>query len=285
MMSFPLVYMIIFCYLPMYGVQIAFRDFNPFVGIWESPWVGFKHFTDFFSSIYFGRLIRNTLVISLLHLGIGFPAAIIMALMINEINNHRFKRVVQTIAYLPHFISSVVVAGLVLSILATRTGIINQLIAALGFEEITFMTKAPLFPFILVGADVWQGTGWGSIIYLATITSIDPALYEAAVVDGASRWKQMKYITLPSIMPTIIIMFILRVGSIFTVGFQKILLMYNPQIYERADVIGTYVYRRGLMGLEYSFGSAVDLFNTVLNLIMLLVFNKLSKVVTKTSLW
>lgn len=285
MMFIPFVYLIIFHYIPMYGVQIAFRDYNPYLGILESPWVGFAHFVDFFTSTYFWRLIRNTLAISLLQLFLAFPAAIILALMINDMENKYFQKAVQTIAYLPHFISSVVVAGLVLSVLATRTGIINQARHALGLEEIAFMTKSSYFPFIMVFTEIWQNTGWGSIIYLAAMTAIDPALYEAAIVDGASRWQQICSITLPCILPTIIIQFILKVGGLFTVGYQKILLLYNPQIYENADVIGTYVYRRGLMGLEYSFGAAVDLFNTVLNLLMLLVFNAICRRVSDTSLW
>ena len=285
MMFFPFVYLIIFHYVPMYGVQIAFRDYNPYLGILNSPWVGFEHFIDFFTSTYFWRLLRNTVTISLLQLCLAFPAAIVLALMINELEHKYFKKAVQTIAYLPHFISSVVVCGLVLSVLATRTGIVNQLISSLGMEEISFMTRSHMFPMILVLTEIWQNTGWGSIIYLAAMTSIDPALYEAAIVDGASRWQQIRNITLPCVLPTIIIQFILKVGGLFTVGYQKILLLYNPQIYENADVIGTYVYRRGLMGLEYSFGAAVDLFNTVLNLIMLLVFNAICRKVSDTSLW
>ncbi len=285
MMMVPFLYLIIFQYVPMYGVQIAFRDYNPYVGILKSPWVGFAHFIDFFQSTYFFRLLRNTLTISLLQLIVAFPAAVILALMINELQNKLIQRAVQTIAYLPHFISTVVVAGLVLSVLSTRTGIVNQAIKALGMEEISFMTQSKMFPFIILFAEIWQNTGWGSIIYLAAMTAIDPALYEAAIVDGASRWEQVWNITLPCILPTIIIQFILKVGGLFTVGYQKILLLYNPQIYENADVIGTYVYRRGLMGLEYSFGAAVDLFNTVLNLIMLLVFNAICRKVSDTSLW
>lgn len=285
MMLFPFLYLIIFQYIPMYGVQIAFRDYNPYLGILKSPWVGFAHFIDFFTSNFFGRLLRNTVVISLLQLLLAFPAAVILALMLNELQNKFIKKSVQTIAYLPHFISSVVVSGLVLSVLATRTGIVNQLLLALGMEEVSFMTQSSMFPIILVLTEIWQNTGWGSIIYLAAMTSIDPTFYEAAVVDGASRWQQIRCITLPCIMPTVIIQFILKIGGLFTVGYQKILLLYNPQIYENADVIGTYVYRRGLMGLEYSFGAAVDLFNTILNLLMLLTFNAICRKISSTSLW
>ncbi|MFI3228282.1 MAG: ABC transporter permease subunit [Clostridia bacterium] len=285
MMSIPFVYLIIFQYMPIYGLQIAFKDFNPFLGVKESPWVGFYHFKDFFSSTYFWRLIRNTVVISLVNLAFTFTFPIIVALQINEINNKYFKRTVQTIVYLPHFISVVVVSGLVLSALSLRTGTVNQMLTTLGFAQIDFMGQASLFPFILAIADVWQGTGWASIIYLAAMTSIDPTLYEAAVMDGASRLKQVINITIPSIMPVIIIQFILKVGHLFNVSFQKILLLYNERIYETADVIATYVYRRGLMGQEYSFGAAVGLFNNLVNLAMLLTFNYICRRISETSLW
>ena len=285
MMLIPFVYLIIFQYMTIYGLQIAFKDYNPFLGFNDSPWVGFAHFQDFFSSEYFGRLLKNTVVISLVNLAFNFPMPIIIALMINEIVNSHIKKTVQTIIYLPHFVSSVVVAGMVLSLLQLRTGSVNQLLSALGIEQIDFMARSEFFPFILAFADMWQGTGWSSIIYLAAITAVDPALYEAAVMDGASKWKQILNVTLPALLPTIVIQFILAVGKLFNVSFQKILLMYNPQIYDTADVISTYVYRRGLLGQEYSFGAAVGLFNNVLNLIMLLTFNWICRRVTETSLW
>ena len=285
MMSVPFIYLLIFHYQPIYGLQIAFKDFNPFVGMKESPWVGFAHFIDFFQSEYFFRLIKNTLVISLINLIFTFPLPIIIALTINEITHPYFKRTVQTIIYLPHFISSVVVAGLVLSALSLKTGTVNQMLTSLGMEQIDFMNISALFPFVVAGADVWQGTGWASIIYLAAMTGVDPALYEAAVMDGASKWKQILNITIPSIMPTITIQFILKVGKLFNVSFQKILLLYNPRIYDTADVISTYVYRRGLLGQEYSFGAAVGLFNTLINLAMLLTFNYICKKTSENSLW
>lgn len=285
MMLIPFVYLIIFQYLPIYGLQIAFKDYNPFLGFDASPWVGFAHFQDFFSSEYFGRLLKNTVVISLVNLAFNFPMPIIIALMINEISNSHIKKTAQTIIYLPHFISSVVIAGMVLSLLQLRTGSVNQFLSALGMEQIDFMARSEFFPFIIAFTDMWQGTGWGSIIYLAAITAISPALYEAAVMDGASKWKQILHVTIPGIMPTIVIQFILTVGKLFNVSFQKILLLYNPQIYDTADVISTYVYRRGLLGQEYSFGAAVGLFNNVLNLAMLLVFNWICRRVSETSLW
>ncbi len=285
MMVLPLLYLIIFNYVPMYGAQIAFRDYNPYMGILDSPWVGFTNFKNFFNSVYFFRLIRNTLVISLTQLFVTFPIPIILALMLNEVRGKYFKRVMQTVIYLPHFISVVVVAGIVMAVLSTRGGVVNQIVTSLGGQPIRFFDEAGYFPFIIAGSEVWQNSGWGTIIYLAAITGIDPALYEAAVMDGANRYKQILYITIPSILPTIIILFILRIGGLFSVGYQKILLLYNPTIYETADIIQTFVYRRGITSQDYSFATAIDLFNSALNLILLLVFNKLMRRVSETSLW
>lgn len=278
-------YYLIFHYGPMYGAQIAFRNFNPFQGIWNSPWVGFHYFEQFFDSVYFWRLIKNTLFINIYDLIVGFPAPIILALMLNEVNNNMFKRTVQTIVYLPHFISTVVVVGMLVAFLSPSTGIVNTFIKALGGQPIHFLAEPGWFRSIYVWSGVWQGAGWGSIIYLAALTGIDPALYEAAIVDGASRWQRLVHITIPSIVPTIIIMLILRMGSMFNVGFEKIMLMYNPITYETADVISTYVYRRGILGAEYSFSTAVGLFNSVINFIMLVTFNAISRRVSETSLW
>jgi len=285
MMAIPFTYLILFEYIPMYGAQIAFREFNPFRGILKSEWVGFYHFKQFFQSVFFFRLFRNTLVISLVQLAFTFPLPIIIALMLNEVRNRYIKRSIQTIIYLPHFVSVVEVVGLIFAVLSPYSGIINRFIMALGSEPIYFFNEPKYFPFILALSDVWQGTGWGTIVYLAAITAIDPTLYEAALVDGANRFKQLLHITIPSIMPTIITLFILKIGGLFSVGYQRILLLYNPTLYETADVIGTFVYRRGITGQEYSFGTAVGLFNSVLNLIMLVIFNKIMKHVSETSLW
>jgi putative aldouronate transport system permease protein len=279
------IYFVIFHYTPMYGAQIAFKDFNPFDGIVNSPWVGFKYFKQFFESVYFTRLIRNTLIINIYSILIGFPAPIILALMINEVVSTKFKRVIQTIVYLPHFISIIVVSGMIMSFLSTRSGIINMIIRFFDGESIQFMATPSWFPTIYVFSGVWQEAGWGSIIYLAAITSIDTELYEAAIIDGSSKWKQLIHITLPSLIPTIIIMLILRMGGLFTVGFEKIMLLYNPLTYDTADVISTYVYRRGVLGMEYSFSTAVGLFNSVINLLMLALFNAFCKKVSETSLW
>jgi putative aldouronate transport system permease protein len=269
----------------MYGAQIAFRDFSPFKGIWGSPWAGLTHFVSFFKSIYFFRIFRNTLVISLTQLVFTFPLPILVALMLNEIGNKYIKSTIQTVIYLPHFISVVVVVGLVFAVLSPGSGIINRLIVALGFTPVYFFNEPIYFPFIIAGAEVWQNTGWGTIVYLAAITGIDPALYEAAVIDGASRLKQVVHITIPAIMPTVITLLILRIGSLFSVGYQRILLLYNPTIYETADIIQTFVYRRGITGQEYSFSTAVDLFNSMVNLVMLLMFNKIMSKASNTSLW
>jgi len=285
MMAFPLAYLILFEYIPMYGAQIAFRHFNPFLGIWNSEWAGFYHFRQFFQSVFFFRLFRNTLVISLVQLAFTFPLPIIVALMLNEVRSRYVKRSIQTIIYLPHFVSVVVVVGLIFAVLSPYSGPINRIIKLFGAEPVYFFNEPKYFPFILAFADVWQSTGWGTIVYLAAITAIDPTLYEAAVVDGANRYKQLLHITLPSILPTIITLFILRMGGLFSVGYQRILLLYNPTIYETADVIGTFVYRRGILGQEYSFSSAVGLFNSVLNLVMIVLFNKLMRRISDTSLW
>ncbi|TDF99508.1 ABC transporter permease [Paenibacillus piri] len=278
-------YYIIFDYIPMYGAQIAFRDFNPFVGVWGSQWVGLKYFEQFFSSVYFTRLLGNTLMINLYALLVGFPAPIILALMINEVQKNFLKRGIQTIVYIPHFISLVVVVGMILSFLSPSSGIVNVMITALGGESVHFMAEPAWFKTIYVLSGVWQEAGWGCIIYLAALSGIDPHLYESAVVDGASRWQRLISITLPSIVPTIMIMLILRMGGLFSVGFEKIMLMYNPITYETADVISTYVYRRGIQGGEYSFSTAVGLFNSVINLVMLVTFNAISKRMNGTSLW
>jgi len=285
-MILPVVaYYIIFKYIPMYGAQIAFRDFNPYQGFWGSPWVGFKYFKQFFNSVYFFRLLRNTFAINLYDLIVGFPAPIILALMINEVKNNSFKRVVQTIVYLPHFISIVVLAGMIISFLSPRNGIINLIIKTFGGQPIHFLAEPAWFRTIYVWSGIWQGAGWGSIIYLAALTSIDQTLYEAAIVDGATRWKRLIHITIPCIIPTVVIMFILRMGNMFSVGHEKVMLLYNPITYETADVISTYVYRRGLEGGEYSFSTAVGLFNSAINFITLFIFNNISRKVSEVSLW
>lgn len=280
-----LIWYIIFMYAPLYGAQIAFRDFFPATGISGGKWVGFKYFIQFFESEYFIRLMKNTLGISIYSILLGFPIPVILALLINEVRNKYFKKGVQTIVYMPHFISAVVVVSLINAMLSPSNGLLNMLIEALGGDAIYFMAEPKYFKTIFVLSDIWQSAGYGSIVYLAALTSIDPTLYEAATVDGASKWKQLLHITLPCILPTIMTMLILRMGSIFTVGYEKIMLMYNEATYDTADVISTYVYRRAFEGGEYSFSAAVGLFNSIINFTVIVIFNKISKKVSEVSLW
>lgn len=277
-------YYLLFFYVPLYGAQIAFRDFIPARGIWGSPWVGLDYFYEFFDGLYFWRLIRNTIAINLLDIIFGFPAPIILALLLNELTSSRFKGAVQTITYMPHFISLVVVAGLVIDLLA-RDGMVNTLLGFFGVAPVLFLQRPELYWWIHVFSGIWQSVGWGSIIYLAAITTIDPTLYEAAKVDGAGRFRQIWAITLPGIAPTIIILFILRVGQMMTVGYEKTILLYNPLTYETADVISSYVYRKGVLEADFGFSTAVGLFNSVINFALLVIANRLSRRYSETSLW
>ncbi len=285
LMLLPVViYYLVFYYAPMYGVIIAFKDFTPSQGIWASPWVGLNWFKDFFNSFYSWRIIRNTFLINFYDVLFGFPAPIILALFLNELTSEKFKRWAQTVSYMPHFISVVVTVGLVLNFTA-QDGLFNSLITMFGGAPIAFMTDPRWFRTIYVGSGIWQSLGWGSIIYLAALTNIDPTLYEAATVDGAGRWNKLFHITLPGIAPVIIIMLILRVGTMMAIGYEKIILMYNPMLYETADVISTFVYRKGLLQMNYSFSAAVDLFNSLINFILLVSVNQISKKLQSTSLW
>ena len=279
-----LVHYIIFQYGPMYGVIIAFKEFSPAKGILGSPWVGFKHLIDFFNSFFFGRTLKNTLVISLNTIIFGFPAPIILALLINEIRNRKFARVIQTITYMPHFISLVVICGMIREF-TYDTGIINDFRALIGLERVSLLSKPGMFVPVYVASGIWMQVGWGSIIYLAALAGINSELYEAAIIDGAGRLKQTLHVTLPGIMPTVVILLILRIGHVMSVGFEKIILLYNPVIYETADVISTYVYRKGLLDFSWSYASAVGLFNTVINLTLLVCANKISRKVSEASLW
>lgn len=278
------VYYILFCYKPMYGLIIAFKDFSPGAGIWGSDWVGLEHFRDFFSSYYFGRILKNTLIISGTSILFGFPAPIIFALMMNEIKNEKFKRVTQTISYMPHFISMVVICGMITMFVSDK-GIITGILSIFGMDKVSMLSKPSYFVPIYVISGIWQELGWGAIIYLSALSGIDQGLYEAAKIDGANRWQQLLHVTLPGISGTIIIMLLLRVGGLMSVGHEKIILLYNQGIYETADVISTYVYRKGLVEYQWSFSSAVGLFNSVINFIAIVVFNKVSKRVSDVSLW
>lgn len=285
LMAMPvIVYYLIFHYGPMYGLQIAFKEFSPAKGIWGSPWIGFKHFDSFFNGIYFWRLIKNTMLINIYDLLFAFPAAIILALLLNEIRSSIFKRVVQSISYLPHFVSIVIVAGMMMDFLS-RTGLINQLIGTFGIAPIDFLKESGWFRFLFVSSGIWQGIGWSSIVYLAAIATIDPTLYEAGRMDGANRWKQTLHITIPGIMPTIVILFILQMGNMLSVGSEKVLLLYNPLTYETADVISTYVYRKGVLEASYSFTAAVGLFNSVISFILIVAANSFVKRISENKLW
>jgi putative aldouronate transport system permease protein len=277
-----LLYYVVFHYLPMYGVVIAFQDFNPIRGVFGSKWVGLQNFQDFFSSVYFGRLIFNTIAINVLDLVFGFPAPIILALLINELRWNPFKRLVQTVTYLPHFISVVVVVGMLVDFLA-RDGLVNQIIAT--GDPISYLQSPDWFRQLYVSSGIWQHVGWGSIVYLAAIATIDPQLYDAAKVDGADRFRQIWHITIPGILPTIVILLILRMGAMMTVGYEKIILMYNPLTYETADVISTYVYRRGILQADFSFSAAVGLFNSLINFGLLIGANRLSRRLSGHGLW
>lgn len=281
-----LVFFILFAYVPMYGVIIAFKDFNVGKGIMGSDWVGLAHFKDFFSSYYFSRTLTNTLIISVLTLVFCFPTPIIFALFLNEIKNNHFKKTIQSVTYFPHFISVVVVCGLIIEFCSTN-GAINQIIQLFAPDSPVrnLLADKNLFRPIYIISGVWQGFGWGSIIYLAALSGIDPSLYEAATIDGASRWRQTISITIPSIMPTVVIMLILAIGGLMNVGWEKIVLLYSPTTYATADVISSFVYRRGLIESDFSFSTAVGLFNSVINFILIIFANKVSKVVTENSLW
>jgi len=291
LMGLPVIaFYLIFSYLPMYGVIIAFKDFTMHAGdgffrsIINSPWAGFMHFKDFFGSYYFWQLLRNTLVISISTLVFGFPAPIILALLINEIKSKRFSGAVKTISYLPHFISVIVICGMIRSFVS-QTGIITQFFSNIGFEARNMLNEPKLFVPIYVVSDIWQNMGWDSIIYVAALAGVDMELYEAAEIDGANRWKQTIHITLPSIMPTIILLLIMRIGSLLNVGYEKILLLYNSITQETADVISTFVYRKGILDGGWSYSSAVGIFNSVINLFLLITANKISSKYSETSLW
>lgn len=282
----PLIYYLIFRYVPVImAVVISMMDYNIYKGIFGSEWAGFKHFIDFFNSVYFGRLLRNTLMINFLNLVFVFPAPIIFALLLNEVRNSLIKRMVQTISYLPHFVSTVIVASMAVTFLSPSVGLINNILVQFGVERTNFLLDPNYFWGIFTFMDLWKTLGWSAILYFATLTGINTELYEAARVDGANRWHQTWHITLPGIAPTIIILLLLKIGHMLEIGYELIVLLYNPNTYLTADVIGTYVYRRGILDANYSFASAVGLFQSVMGLILIVIANKLAKKYSETSLW
>lgn len=284
MMVPVLAYYLVFHYAPMYGALIAFKEYTPNKGILGSAWVGFQHFNDFFSSYYFWRILKNTVIISLYSLCFEFPAPIILAILINELSNKRFQRFVQTVTYMPYFISLIVIVGMIKDF-TNNGGLINNFLTYFGVNDTAMLQKPELFRTIYILSEIWQKIGWESIIYLAALMGIDQEQYEAAKMDGANRIKQIWHITLPGILPTIAIMFILRMGNLLNVGFEKIILLYNPSTYETADVISSFVYRKGLIEFGWSYSSAVGLFNSVINLALLIAANKISKKISENSLW
>ena len=279
-----LAFYILFHFLPMFGISMAFVRFNPTKGFFGSEWVGFKWFQQFFNSYYFLRLLRNTLLISLKDILIGFPAPIILALLLNELGNRKFKKTIQTISYMPYFISVVVMSKLIIDFFSS-TGAVTQFFTLFGMEPRNMLGDNRYFQGIFVGTNLWQYCGFNSIIYLAAISGVDPEQYDAALVDGANRWRQTLHVTLPGISTTIIILLIMRLGSLFSIGFEKIILLYSPAVYESADTIASFVYRSGIKEANYSYSTAVNLFNSVMNFILLLSFNYMAKKLTEKRLF
>ena len=285
LMALPaLIYFFVYCYKPIGGLVIAFKDYKITGTIWEAEWVGFEHFIEFFDSYYFGRLLRNTLTISLTTLVFSFPVPIIFALLLNEMRCLKFKKLAQTITYIPHFISIVVICGLILDFTSVD-GLINTIIKLCGGEPIAFLAKAEWFVPVYVISDIWQSFGWNSIVFMAALTAVDPSLYEAARLDGASRLQQIWHISLPSILPTVVTMLVLRMGQVMNVGYEKIMNLYNSSTFRTADVITTYGYRMGILGADYSSSAAIGLFNSVVSVILVILANKVSRKLTETSLW
>ena len=279
------IFFAVFSYYPLYGILIAFKDYSISRGILGSPWAGLRYFRQFFSSPYFGRLLRNTVLISVYSLLWGFPVPILFALLLNEFKDGKFKRVIQTVSYLPHFISLVVICGILIDIFSPQGGVVNSLLYSLTGKRINFFGEPEWFRTMYVGSGVWQEFGWNSIIYLAAITGINPDLYETARIDGAGRLRQIWHVTLPGIKPTILTLLILNLGNIMSVGYEKIILLYSPTTYETADVISTYVYRTGLLSQQYSYAGAVGLFNSAINIAILVLCNFAGKKLFGVGIW
>jgi putative aldouronate transport system permease protein len=284
LLALPIIYFVLFKYGPMYGMQIAFRNYRVRRGIWGSEWVGLQHFVTYLSDPEFWVLVRNTFRIGIAQVAFGFPIPIIFALLVNELPRKGAQRVIQNISYLPHFISVVVIASMV-TIFLSRDGIINQLIVVMGGQSHIYMQDSRWFLTVFVTSGIWQSMGWNAIIYSAALTTVDPQLYDAAVVDGAGRWKQTLNVTIPSIRPTIAIMFILTMGGVLNVSFEKALLFQNALTYDVSDIISTFIYRQCLTASQYSYGSAVDMFSTVINFVFLLATNWFVRKMDVGSLW
>ena len=279
-----LVYVLIFNYGPMYGIQIAFKNYKGALGIWGSKWVGFKHFKDFFNGYYFWDLLKNTLFLSVYNLAVSFPIPIIVALILNE-TGAKLKKAAQTILYAPHFISTVVLCGMIVTLFSKESGVVNTILELLGMERVYFMGEPSAFRHLYVWSGVWQQMGWNAIIYIAALSAVDPSLHEAASIDGASRIQRIIHINIPTIMPTIIITLIMAVGRIASVGYEKAFLLQTNLNVEVSEIISTYVYKRGIVDASYSFSTAVGLFNNIINIIMLCIANSISRKVSETSLF
>lgn len=279
------IYFAVFCYGPMYGILMAFKDYNISKGVWGSPWVGLKHFKELVQSVYFGRLVKNTFLLSIEQLLWSFPIPIAFALLLNEIKNKHFQRFAQTAAYLPHFVSVVVVVGILKDLLASDGGVITQVLSVFGVAPKNYFNLPGAFRTLYVGSGVWQEFGWNSIIYVAAISGIDQQMYESAALDGAGKWQKLVHITLPSIAPTIILLLILNMGNMLNIGYEKVILMYNSATYSTADIFSTYVYRKGLLNAQYSFAAAVGLANSLINIVILLTANFTAKKMTDTSIF
>ena len=280
-----LLYIIIFDYIPMYGIQLAFKDFTASKGIWGSPWVGFKHFERFFGSYQFITVLKNTIGVSIYELLVGFPIPIFLALLLNQARSQRFKKIVQTVTYAPHFISVVVLSSMLLIFLSPSVGVVNHVIAAVGGEKINFMARPDMWKSIFVWSGIWQNAGWGTVIYIAALSSISPELYEAAKMDGASKFQIIRHVDIPGISQTMVILFILSMGSIMNVGFQKAYLLQNPLNIDASEIISTYVYKMGLESNQFSYSTAIGLFNTMVNIILLISANRIAKKLSGSSLW
>ncbi len=281
----PLVYFVIFQYLPLWNAQIAFKDFKPLLGVWKSPFTGFEHFITFFKSFYFDQLITNTIIISFLKLVVGIPMAIILAIALYETTFKRFRSVVQTVAYLPHFLSWVIMFGVLLMMLSPGDGLINAIIKALGGKPIAFLTSPEWFRFVVIISDVWKETGWGTILYLAALMAIDPTLFEAAAVDGASRLQRIFFISIPGILPVVAVVTMLRLGHILNAGFNQIFVLYSLPVYSVGDIIDTWVYRQGVLSFQFSLATAVGLFKGAVGLVLILVANRVSRRLTELPLF
>lgn len=280
-----LIYIIIFAYWPMYGIQIAFKDFSSAKGIWNSSWVGFKHFVTFFKSYRFWTLIKNTLTLNLYQLVAGFPIPILLALIINYSTMKKTSKFAQTATYAPHFISTVVMVGMLILYLSPRNGVINKLLSYINIEPIFFMGEESYFKHIYVWSGIWQNSGWSSIIYIAVLANISPELHEAAVIDGASKLRRIWHIDIPALLPTAIILLIMRMGRVMNVGFEKVLLMQNNLNINASEVISTYTYKVGLINAQYSYSTAIGLFNNIINFTLLILVNRIARSVSDTSLW